>query len=294
MRMISPTVFWTIGCLLSAGGVLTSAYGFRYNQGYTKKYFGIDRGWRVAAAKAAMIGLGIFILLWLCGVVGLAHAIRADAVSAMAVAAGSCVLFALSVMALRYTPPARRHLSAAEYRQLGDALRRLGASAMDPSMLAAFKFALVTGWSFPDVGVLRWSAIDEPTKTACLGDTRNRRHMRAVPWTAMAIVQSQPRDAATVFPALADDADGGKVAKAWTTIRTEAGLPKDLSVRDLEYSFVHLAEEAQLHWTMIASMIGHWKTQMPLRRKAIFEDGLVIAAEKAATVARGRLGLKDA
>lgn len=96
-----------------------------------------------------------------------------------------------------------RHLSDAEYGQLGQALRNPPAG-VDPAMVAAIRFTVLSGWRMGEVTGLKWSEVGSGHRVATLSDTKTGYSTRPLSQAAIDVIQAQEQERvpgqALVFP----------------------------------------------------------------------------------------------
>src|SRR5262245_9019205 len=86
-----------------------------------------------------------------------------------------------------------RRLSDAEYKALGEALRKAEGEIIWPAAVAATRFLALTGWRSGEVLGLRWDEVDLSRHTAILGDTKTGKSIRPLSYAACDVLRKLNR-----------------------------------------------------------------------------------------------------
>ncbi len=174
-----------------------------------------------------------------------------------------------------------RRLSDAEYRALGDGLRRAGETVW-PSAVACVRFLALTGWRTGEAVGLRWHDVDIVRRTATLPDSKTGRSVRPLSNAACEVLRALPRlgESALVFPATRGDGLMLGFKKFARRIFTLAGVPPAVTPHVLRHSFASLAADLGLSEPTIGALIGH-KGQTVTSRYMHAADAVLLAAADA-------------
>jgi integrase len=174
-----------------------------------------------------------------------------------------------------------RRLSDAEYRALGDGLRRAGETVW-PSAVACVRFLALTGWRTGEAVGLRWHDVDIVRRTATLPDSKTGRSVRPLSNAACEVLRALPRlgESALVFPATRGDGLMLGFKKFARRIFTLAGVPPAVTPHVLRHSFASLAADLGFSEPTIGALIGH-KGQTVTSRYMHAADAVLLAAADA-------------
>lgn len=176
-----------------------------------------------------------------------------------------------------------RSVTDAEYRALGNGLRKAEAEGMWPATIAAARFLALTGWRSGEALNLRWSETILEQQTAMLGESKTGPSMRAISKQACKVLKGVPRlNDTLVFPS----SRGGpipKLRKYWKRIAELGGLPADISPHVLRHGFASTAASLGLSDTLIAALLGHKGRSITSRYARAADPILIAAADKVAT-----------
>ncbi len=174
-----------------------------------------------------------------------------------------------------------RRLSDAEYKAMGEGLRRAGETVW-PSAVACVRFLALTGWRTGEAVGLRWHDVDIVRRTATLPDSKTGRSVRPLSNAACEVLGAMPRlgESALVFPATRGDGLMLGFKKFARRIFTLAGVPPAVTPHVLRHSFASLAADLGLSEPTIGALIGH-KGQTVTSRYMHAADAVLLAAADA-------------
>ncbi len=221
-----------------------------------------------------------------------------------------------------------RSLTAAEYRQLGQAfdaaltvgirsaakLRKVstneatknrrpkGADAprkQNPTIIAALRFLVLSGWREQEALTLRWDAVNFERGVAVLDDTKSGRSERPLGKPALAVLRAQPRIEGNPY-VFAGERAGTHIAepkRVWQSLKEAAELEKGATLRlhDLRHSFTTVArDEMGLGDHVIARLVGHKLSGMTSRYGEVRDATVRTAADSIAGAIERYLDGKEA
>ena len=174
-----------------------------------------------------------------------------------------------------------RRLSDAEYKALGEGLRRAGETVW-PSAVACVRFLALTGWRTGEAVGLRWHDVDIVRRTATLPNSKTGRSVRPLSNAACEVLRAMPRlgESALIFPATRGDGLMLGFKKFARRIFTLAGVPPAVTPHVLRHSFASLAADLGLSEPTIGALIGH-KGQTVTSRYMHAADAVLLAAADA-------------
>ena len=174
-----------------------------------------------------------------------------------------------------------RRLSDAEYKALGEGLRRVGETVW-PSAVACVLFLALTGWRSGEAVELRWRDLDMVRRTATLPDSKTGRSVRPLSNAACDVLRAMPRlgESALVFPATRGDGLMLGFKKFARRIFTLSGVPPAVTPNVLRHSFASLAADLGFSEPTIGALIGH-KGQTVTSRYMHAADAVLLAAADA-------------
>jgi integrase len=175
-----------------------------------------------------------------------------------------------------------RRLSDAEYKALGEALRKAEGQSIWPAAVAATHLLALTGWRTGEALQLCWSDIDLARRTALLLDTKTGKSARPLSRIACDLLRSLNRSGALVFPATRG---GGNVMlsgykKMFRKITKIGKLPADVTPHALRHSFTSLANDLGYTDLTIGALVGH-KGRTITSRYVHSADAILLAAADA-------------
>jgi integrase len=173
----------------------------------------------------------------------------------------------------------KRRLTDAEYAAIGAAIRK--ANYQWPSIPAAAKFLILTGWRSSEALTLRRADVDFGRRTATLGDTKTGRSIRPLAHRAIEILRGVQTAGDLFFPT-----PSGRKYRAnylGKMFRKLIGdLPEDVTPHVLRHSFASLAAEQGLAEATVAALLGHVGRTMTSRYQHSSDPALLKAADMVA------------
>lgn len=153
-----------------------------------------------------------------------------------------------------------RFLSAAEFGRLGRALRGTKPSLAVPLI----RLLALTGCRSSEIRTLRWT--DFRDGHVFLRDGKTGPRTVWLSSAAREVLDSLPRTSPWVFPSgrKAGPVTGTMLGRAWSRIRTEAGL-RDVRLHDLRHAYASLAVTGGETVLTVGRLLGHRDPQTTLK-----------------------------
>jgi len=180
----------------------------------------------------------------------------------------------------------KRRLSDEEYAAIGNAIR---ASTVWPSIPAATKFLILTGWRSGEALTLRRADVDFGRRTATLGDTKTGRSIRPLAHRAIEILRGVQMAGDLFFPT-----PSGRKYRAnnfGRMFRALIGdLPDDITPHVFRHSFASLANDLGITDATVAAMLGHSSGTMTSRYQHSADAVLLKEADRVADATAALMG----
>ena len=136
-----------------------------------------------------------------------------------------------------------------------------------PHVACGLRLALFTGARSGEITAIRWAHIDWERKFIRLPDSKtNEPRTIHLSDAAIEVLRSIPRSGPYVVAGAIDGEPFKNLWRAWTIVRTLAGLP-DVRLHDLRHSYASLAAGRGVSLQMIGKLLGH-KVPAPTQRYA--------------------------
>jgi integrase len=174
-----------------------------------------------------------------------------------------------------------RHLDDGEYAALGQAMRN-PPPATSPAMLAAVRFATLSGWRMGEVTGLRWDAIDFQRRMVVLADTKTGSSTRPLNQACIAILDAQERVPGQVLvfnPSRRQPAVYAFRATFNKLLRAAGLSGSGITPHVLRHSFVSTAGDLEQTESSIAACVGHATRSMTGRYMHRSDASLLAAAD---------------
>jgi integrase len=184
----------------------------------------------------------------------------------------------------------QRRLSAAEYRQLGQALEEAEAEAETPQAIGGIRLLALTGCRAGEIECLRWSETDGAGGCFRLADTKEGASVRPVGRPAFEVLTriKKQKGCPFVLPAALGDGSFGGMPRAWKRIMNRAKL-EDVTPHTLRHSFASMAGDLGFTESTIAALLGHAAGSVTSRYVHHLDSVLVAAADKVAQAIDGQM-----
>ena len=178
-----------------------------------------------------------------------------------------------------------RFLSDAEYRRLGETLKRIERDGSEtPSAIAAIRLLMLTGCRLSEIQTLRWAHVDLEAGELRLPDTKTGAKVVHLGDPAIAVLRGLPRndDNPWVITGRKPGSHLTDLQHPWRRIRARAGL-NDVRLHDLRHSFASGGLLVGEGLPMIGKLLGHTQVQTTARYAHLANDPLKAAANRIAS-----------
>lgn len=183
-----------------------------------------------------------------------------------------------------------RRLSEAEYRALGEILRKVDAGEQYAVAAEIIRLLALTGCRRGEMVSLRWSEVDDGASCLRLADSKEGKSIRPVGLPVIEHLQVRSASAygTYVFPGQAHDNAFGAFANHWDKIFTGTQF-EDLTTHVLRHSFASIANDLGFTEITIAALMGHAKGTVTSKYVHTLDTALVMAADTIAGYIQGLL-----
>lgn len=182
-----------------------------------------------------------------------------------------------------------RRLSEKEIIALGAAMRAAEAEGESPTVLAAIRFLLLTGFRRMEALSLRSDAIDLKGRCITLADTKSGAQVRAIGAAAVTLLEGvrRPAGSAWTFPAVRGKGHFVGLPKALARLYSAAGI-EGAKVHTLRHSFASVAADEGFSEMTVAALLGHARRGVT-QRYAKVDRAAVLAADAVSAKIAGLL-----
>ena len=151
-----------------------------------------------------------------------------------------------------------RFLGESEIARLAQALDTEAQRSGNPFPAAAIKLLLLTGCRKGEIVDLLWDHVDFEHECLRLADSKTGAKVVYLNAPARALLRELPRlaDNQRVIPGRRAEGAGAAIDKAWSRVRTVAGLV-DVRLHDLRHSFASVGAASGLSLPIIGALLGH-------------------------------------
>jgi integrase len=151
-----------------------------------------------------------------------------------------------------------RFLTEEEIAKVADAIdtaERIG--KIGPHVAGGLRLALFTGARSGEITAMQWLHVDSKRKLIRLPDSKtNEPRTIHLSDAAVEVLRSIPRSGPYIVAGAIDGEPFKNLWRAWTIVRTLAGLP-DVRLHDLRHSYASLAAARGISLQMIGKLLGH-------------------------------------
>jgi integrase len=184
----------------------------------------------------------------------------------------------------------QRHLTEAEYRQLGGILRKAERDGHSPVALDMIRLLALTGCRRGEIEKLRWEEVDEERSCFRLADTKEGRSVRPVGKPVFDILSARRPEKARgcVFPGAVAGKPFDGLPKVWEKVVRP--LFPDVTPHVLRHSFASMANDLGYTEATIAAMLGHAAGTTTSRYVHNVDSVLVTATDRVCQHVAGLLG----
>ena len=184
----------------------------------------------------------------------------------------------------------QRRLSEAEYRTLGEILKRAAELKKHKTAVDIIRLIALTGCRRGEVIGLKWSEIDFEGSCLRLTDSKEGASVRAVGLPIIDILEARKGDdnGTFVFPGHGEDNAFGSFPKHWKRLLQNSPL-SDVTPHVLRHSFASIGNDLGFTEVTIAALVGHSKGTVTSKYIHNLDTALIMAADTIASYIRGLL-----
>jgi len=187
-----------------------------------------------------------------------------------------------------------RRLSTAEYRQMGEALRRATTDPDLAMMADIVRQIALTGCRRSEIIGLRWSDVDLTNSCLRLSDSKEGASIRPIGLAVVEFLEMQREVAAGdyVFPGSRGGKAYGAFPNKWKKIFAGTAL-ETITAHVLRHSFASIANDLGLSEITIAALLGHANSSVTSKYVHSLDNTLVMAADTVSGYIQGLLDGKE-
>lgn len=183
-----------------------------------------------------------------------------------------------------------RRLSEAEYRTLGEMLRKAAENETYCMTADIIRQLALTGCRRTEMITLRWDEADMASSCLRLTDSKEGRSIRPIGLPVVEYLENRRSEAAGeyVFPGRDSDAAFGSFPNHWKKIFADSPLA-DITPHVLRHSFASIANDLGFTEITIAALVGHAKGSVTSNYIHTIDTALIMAADTIAGYIQGLL-----
>lgn len=173
-----------------------------------------------------------------------------------------------------------RRLSEAEYRTLGEMLRKAAENEKYAMTVEIIRQIALTGCRRSEIINLKWSEVDTETSCLRLADSKEGASVRPVGLPVVECMDARRREqcGTYVFPGSGEDNAFGSFPNHWEQIFKKSPLP-DITPHVLRHSFASIANDLGFTEVTIAALVGHSKGSVTSKYIHTLDTALIMAAD---------------
>lgn len=183
-----------------------------------------------------------------------------------------------------------RRLSGAEYRVLGEMLRKAAESGKYAMTAAIIRQIALTGCRRSEIINLRWSEVDTEASCLRLADSKEGASVRPVGLPVVEYMDARHHEqfGTYVFPGCGEDNPFGSFPNHWEKIFEKSPL-SDITPHVLRHSFASIANDLGFTEVTIAALVGHSKGSVTSKYIHTLDTALIMAADTISGYIQGLL-----
>lgn len=187
-----------------------------------------------------------------------------------------------------------RRLSEAEYRTLGEMLRKAGKDEKYATTIDIIRQIALTGCRRSEVINLMWAEADVDGSCLRLVDSKEGTSIRPIGLPVVEFLEERRKTATGtyVFPGYGDDNAFGSFPNHWEQIFKDSPLA-DVTPHVLRHSFASLGNDLGFTELTIAALVGHAKGSVTSNYIHTLDTALIMAADTIAGYIEGLLDGKE-
>lgn len=183
-----------------------------------------------------------------------------------------------------------RRLTEAEYRKLGEILRKASESEKYATFVDIARLIALTGCRRSEIIGLKWSEADLERSCLCLTESKEGASTRPIGLPVVEFLEAR-REGPTrtyVFPGFGDDNAFGSFPNQWEQIFRNSSLA-DVTPHVLRHSFASIGNDLGFTELTIAALVGHAKGTVTSKYIHTLDTALIMAADTIAGYIQGLL-----
>jgi integrase len=187
-----------------------------------------------------------------------------------------------------------RRLTEAEYRKLGEILRKASESEKYATFVDIARLIALTGCRRSEIIGLKWSEADLERSCLCLTESKEGASTRPIGLPVVEFLEAR-REGPTgtyVFPGFGDDNAFGSFPNQWEQIFKNSSLA-DITPHVLRHSFASIGNDLGFTEITIAALVGHSKGTVTSKYIHTLDTALIMAADTIAGYIQGLLEGKE-
>lgn len=183
-----------------------------------------------------------------------------------------------------------RRLSEAEYRMLGEILRKVEAEEQYQVAAQIVRQLAQTGCRRNEMVSLRWSEVNVEASCLRLADSKEGKSIRPIGLSVIEYLEGHRASAhgTYVLPGHGDDNAFGAFANHWAKIFAGTSFD-DITPHVLRHSFASIANDLGFTEITIAALMGHAKGTVTSKYVHTLDTALIMAADMIAAYIQGLL-----
>jgi integrase len=184
----------------------------------------------------------------------------------------------------------QRRLSEAEYRTLGEMLRKAAEDEKYAMTVDIIRQIALTGCRRSEMIGLKWTEVDTAASCLRLEDSKEGESIRPIGLSVVEYLeQRHTGDVGTyVFPGQGDDNAFGSFPNHWEQLFKDSALA-DVTPHVLRHSFASIANDLGFTEVTIAALVGHAKGSVTSKYIHTLDTALIMAADTISGYIQGLL-----
>ncbi len=188
----------------------------------------------------------------------------------------------------------KRRLSEAEYRTLGEMLRKAAEEERYAMTVDIIRQIALTGCRRSEMISLKWTEADTEASCLRLEDSKEGESIRPIGLPVVEYLEQRRTDEAGtyVFPGRGEDNAFGSFPNHWEQLFKDSPL-SDVTPHVLRHSFASIANDLGFTEVTIAALVGHSKGSVTSKYIHALDTALIMAADTIAGYIDGLMNGKE-
>ena len=188
----------------------------------------------------------------------------------------------------------KRRLSEAEYRTLGEMLRKAAEEERYAMTVDIIRQIALTGCRRSEMISLKWAEADTEASCLRLEDSKEGESIRPIGLPVVEYLEQRRTDEARtyVFPGRGEDNAFGSFPNHWEQLFKDSPL-SDVTQHVLRHSFASIANDLGFTEVTIAALVGHSKGSVTSKYIHALDTALIMAADTIAGYIDGLMNGKE-